>query len=586
LGIVIALFAVTSGLTLAWSSSDETRTPVSATGLVTGVASGSVLSGLIPSERRTEWNPGLNAVGGIPVRTTIFKTLVPSGGDDTSAIQKALDGCPPGQVVHLGDGTFQIQGEGLSITRSNVVLRGNGPGKTFLRKRAGTSYPVVIIGLRWYKYTAPVALAADAHKGDRSFTLVNNPGITAGQLLVIDQKTNPQLTWWSHRSPPGDPSRGWFGEYDRPIGQVVEVKKVSGKTITLTTELHIDFLTSFNAHVVRYSGSPKGPPAATVSYSGLEDLHVANGEGGDGGGNIHLFAAAYSWVKNVESDASLGASVNFDGTFRCVLRDSYLHSTKNPTPGGDGYGVVVNQYAADNLVENNMVWNFNKVMICRTSGGGNVFGYNYMEDGWGAGYPTIPEVGLNASHMTTPFMELFEGNESWNFGTDSVWGNSIYITIFRNHLTGKRRSLPPLALTDVVSRMVAQVGQNHWWYTFMGNVLGYPGMSPAPSRAFAYESRAAQCGTNDPVPMWKLGCDTKPQDPIVAATTIRHGNFDFFTNAVKFEANISQHDLPPSLYLKQKPGFFGSNPWPWVTPETPSSPLATLPARVRFDGRP
>lgn len=540
-------------------------------------------SGLLSPERRTEWNPGLNAVGGLPLSTTVFKTIVPSGGDDTLAIQKALDTCPPGQVVQLGNGTFSIRGDGLSITRSNVVLRGNGPANTRLIKPAGSNMPVIIIGMRWYKYTAPIALAVDAHKGDRSISLASNPGIDRGQLLIIDQTTNTQLTSWSSRSPPGDPSRGWFGEYDRPIGQVVEVKDVSGNTITLTTELHLDFLTSFSAHVVQYSGSTNGPAAPPVSYSGIEDLYVANGEGGDGGGNIHLFAAAYSWVKNVESDASLGASVNFDGTFRCVLRDSYLHSTKDPNPGGNGYGVAVNQYAADNLVENNVVWNFNKVIVCRTTGGGNVFGYNYMEDGWGAGYPTIPEVGLNASHMTTPFMELFEGNQSWNFGADSVWGNSIYITVFRNHLTGKRRSVAPLRLTDDVGRNVASLGQGHRWYNFLGNVLGYQGMSPAPSAAFNYESSSAQCGTNDPVPMWNLGCDATPQDRTVAATAIRHGNFDFFSGAVKFDANISRQDLPPSLYLTQKPAFFGSNPWPWVTPETPSSPLATLPARVRFD---
>jgi hypothetical protein len=49
-----------------------------------------------------------------------------------------------------------------------------------------------------------------------------------------------------------------------------------------------------------------------------EDLRVSGGEGGDGGGNIHLFATAYSWVTNVESDASSGSSVNFDCAFRCV----------------------------------------------------------------------------------------------------------------------------------------------------------------------------------------------------------------------------------------------------------------------------
>lgn len=55
-------------------------------------------TGLLPPERATTWNPGLNAVGGIPHRTAIFKTLSPSGGDDTALINKAIEDCPANQV--------------------------------------------------------------------------------------------------------------------------------------------------------------------------------------------------------------------------------------------------------------------------------------------------------------------------------------------------------------------------------------------------------------------------------------------------------------------------------------------------------
>ena len=70
---------------------------------------------VIPADRRTVWNPGLSAVGGIPHRTTIYRTLSPSGGDDTAAIQTALDGCPANQVVKLNAGTFKITGDGLNF---------------------------------------------------------------------------------------------------------------------------------------------------------------------------------------------------------------------------------------------------------------------------------------------------------------------------------------------------------------------------------------------------------------------------------------------------------------------------------------
>jgi uncharacterized protein (DUF2141 family) len=39
--------------------------------------------------------------------------------------------------------------------------------------------------------------------------------------------------------------------------------------------------------------------------------------------------------------------------------------------------------------------------------------------------------------------------------------------------------------------------------------------------------------------------------------------------------------IPNSLYLTQKPAFFGSNPWPWVDPTTGT--VYTLPAKARYD---
>ncbi len=96
---------------------------------------------VIAPDRLTIWNPGLNAVGGIPSLTTVCKTLSPSGGDDTAAIQSALDSCPASQVVQLNGGTFNITGQGLQMTKSNVVLRGNGPTSTLLVEEARHQLP-------------------------------------------------------------------------------------------------------------------------------------------------------------------------------------------------------------------------------------------------------------------------------------------------------------------------------------------------------------------------------------------------------------------------------------------------------------
>jgi len=371
---------------------------------------------------------------------------------------------------------------------------------------------------------------------------------------------------------------------NRPTGQVLEITSIQGNTLRLTAPLRLPYYVSNQAQVVRFSGDMEnGPAQPTRKWMGLEDIYVSGGGGGQG--NVPFSAASYSWAKNIESANSEGSSVGFTSTFRCVLRDSFVHSTANPNPGGAGYGIDLNYYAADNLVENNISWNFNKVITMRASGGGNVIGYNYFEDGWGEGYPTIPEVGLNASHYATPHHELFEGNECWNIGGDAFWGNSIYNTFFRNHATGRRRSIPPLQLTDVVGRRLIDVPEWHLYYSFIGNVLGSSNMTASPQSGFIYED--APPWNFNPVPMWAIGVQhdagAEGQDAQVVATTIRHGNYDFVTKSTVWDPGIERQDLPASLYLEGKPAFFGARAWPWVAPEANGGTLGVLPARERFD---
>ena len=536
---------------------------------------------LIPADRLTVWNPGIP--GGLPVRNAVCASIDAStygGGaqDATAGIQAALDGCPEGQVVVLSAGTFAIS-RTLQITKG-IVLRGQGPSLTKILIPVGTNANLVTIGTQWFKFTQSTNLAGDAVKGTRTVRLANNPGLAPGEIVLVDQVTNPEITEWSTNSPPGHPSRTWFTRPDRPVGQVMEIESASGNTVTFTTPFHIGFQTAYAAQLSRFSHDDNGPVAHVTKYAGLEDLYVGGGSGGQG--NVWLSNAAYSWIKNVESDYQDGASISIAASFRCIVRDSYVHSTQKPTPGGGGYGFSFSWYSADNLLENNISWNMNKVMVMRASGGGNVIAYNYMEDGWIDSSPVWVEVGLNASHMTTPHYELFEGNESFNFDGDNTWGNSVYITVFRNHLTAKRRSIAPLLLIDAQNPRAIGLMEGHKWYSFVGNVLGAPNQIPAPLNSYTYD--APFPWRDDPVGLWRLGYNPEnwnaPPDVNVTGTVLRQGNYDYATNQVHW-ANGPQQ-LPLSLYLTSKPAFFGSNPWPWVDP-TGTPTLYTLPARARFD---
>jgi len=540
--------------------------------------------GLIPADRMTTWNPGLNSVGGIPNRTTICATVnaftYDNGTTDaTAGIQAAIDACPEGQVVQLSAGDFRINS---AIMISNgITLRGQGRSQTKLKMPVGTNDNTITIGgSQWTSLTQSRNLTANAAKGGYSVALASNPGLTVGEIVLLDQLTNSALTTWGASCPAGSACRSWFTRTNRPIGQVVEIASISGNVITFTAPLHIDFTTASTAQLSRFVDSSNGQIITAAKYAGIENLYVSGG----GNNQIRFNIAAYSWMKGVESDNHMGHSVDIAASFRCEVRDSYIHSAQESVPGGGAYGLAFVNYSSDNLAENNIVRNMNKVMVMEASGGGNVIADNYMEDGWITYNTDWMETGLNASHMTTPHMELFEGNQAFNMDGDNTWGNAIYITALRNHLTGRRRGISPVAtLSDSASRRAVGLMEGHWWYTFVGNVLGYSGQSPSPSSTFAYEDTYPW--DDEPVAMWRLGYNPEDwnavADPKVLSTLIRGGNYDYVTNQVHWD-NVTQQDLPDSLYLTSKPAFFGSYAWPWVDPAG-ATKLYTLPARYCFD---
>jgi hypothetical protein len=569
-------------------------------------------AGIIPADRRTTWNPGLNAVGGIPNRTTIYQTLPPRGGalDDTAVIQRALDTCPRGQVVKLSPGTFNINGSGLHFRRSECTLRGSGTGTVgsgdggtrLIKSDRATnrSYAVLYVG-NAPEFASSINLAADAIKGTNSLTLASSPRIAVGEIVLIDQVTDndPRVWWGPQHNPPGGGSRRWFARQDRSLTQMMEVTAVNANTVTFSTPFHITFKVEYAAQLSRYVNPP-------LHQTGIEDLYVYGGMGGDGHGNISVVFCAYCWVKNVEAHWSIGTSVGFYGTVRSVLRDSYIHETPDPNPGGGGYLVGLNWGASDNLIENNVMWNGNKNIVMRATGGGNVVAYNYMDDAYGSTYPNLPEAGLNAGHYTTPHMELLEGNYSHNYKGDSFWGNSIYITVFRNHLSGLRAARPPMdkykhgayPYMDLQGRTAVDIQAHSDYTNLVGNVLGFRGQSllsynqdgySYAQTEWSYET-VGRFPKNGEVTMWSIGSQQAggwTWVPTTYQTQLREGNWDWVTRSQRWHGiggaagSGTPQAIPDSLYLKGKPAFFGSNPWPWVNPS--NGTVGTLPAKACFE---
>ena len=535
----------------------------------------------LPADRITLWQPGVP--GGIPHYTVVATTLTAAaGGDDRKTIQEALNAAGAaaaadhtGRVVQLAAGTFHLSGE--LYLPGGVVLRGAGPDATRL-VATGIEHPVVVIGATLFPHptAGSTNLAVTGEKGAHRVQVVDPAGFAVGQLVYLDETTDNVRSQWNPKKHPPGAGRNWYCRDDRPVTQILEITAISGAMLTFATPLHLDFRTAQAAQLSRFDVAP-------VWRSGVEDLRVSSGRNG----NIQLNHAAACWVKHVESDESYGSCVSLRQSYRCEIRDSYLHDSYYYNHGGAGYGFDVTFASSDNLIENNISIRFNKVINCRASGGGNVIAYNYMDDGAMNSAPTWVETGLQASHYPTPHFELFEGNYCCNMDADFTEGNAIDITYFRNQASGLRRNTPRF-LHDVGNRRMAGAMKGHYWYNFVGNVLGFAGMQPTPPDGWVYEG--APPWPDTPITVWRIGYWSdgwEIVDAEVGATMIRDGNYDYVTSSVHWHhAPGFAGALPDSLYLARKPAFFGDRVWPWVD-ALGATKVHTLPAKARYDaGRP
>lgn len=563
---------------VATSAADPTRSGT-ATVTVTEAPAGGGGGGasVISADRITDWRPGILAddqlglplgADRLPQRTTVCATLSPG-----ASIQAAIDACPPGQVVQLNPGTYSVSAT-ITLTKG-VVLRGSGyqgapAGTTIVKTGGGTA---IAIGTgrdaTCYGGTA-YALTRDAAKGSTTLSVGSAAANFApGDLALVDVADDSTVR------------QGDCSYYKRVSGrsasQRVEVSAVDAAagTITLTTPLHWTFRTASP-----YLGQVTRAARTTVKWAGVEHLRIQGGSNtgynGQMAGGIDISNAAYCWVKDVQTDGTIGGMhVALTGAYRCVVRDSYLHHSASYGFGADCYGIVLRCGTADNLVENNIVRWMNKPILFNASGGGNVIGYNYADNSWSSP-AAYQEVNID-SHCAFPHMELMEGNYAPHMGASTTHGNAGYLTYFRNYASSV--FAPPAVYGSTATQWqnvaALQFDGGDIGMNAVGNVLGTAGVSTT------YD------GFNiNLVSIFQLGANGAGAADVAATSLYRHGNFDTVNNATTWDPARTDRTLPASLYLEARPGFWpAGTPWPWTGPDL-SPMVGTLPAKARSDGNP
>ncbi|MGO8927555.1 MAG: PKD domain-containing protein [Limisphaerales bacterium] len=548
------------------------------------------VSEIIPSDRQVVWQGNVGIPGGVPNRTTIYTNL--TTGASMSAIQTALNNCPSNQVVYLSAGTYTISG--MLTIPSGVTLRGAGMTNTILNMTGTNSQTAVSFG----NYVSgdngtSHDISSGYTQGSTNIILNNNTGISVGTMLEIDE-TNDTSIPVTIVGGEGDCTWASRNSGTRALGQIVEVTNVNGTTISFQPPLFFTYKSALAPQALSFT--------VGCQWAGLENLTLyANNTGY--AANFRGAGVKYCWVKNVECDFTDGDWGEFYFSFRCEVRDSYFHDGFVHSAGDQDNDLMLCCKTSSCLVENNIFWRGHCSVMLNWGAAGNVIAYNVMTNTYDAS--SFPIGGASstttmmydiAAHGPHPSFNLIEGNVAPQFRPDGIWGSSSHWSVLRNFFSGRnwiggpcnsRTGSTAGAYANQYVRAASIDGESTY-ASMVGNILGCQNTISSNKGVYMIVEPADRQDDNGAYYMYTVGYmtvgTTNAESLDSYNTMLLHGNFDVVTNAQRWDASISDHNIPNSYYLSSKPTWFGALNWPPFDPAggLASASVTNIPAGYRF----
>lgn len=362
------------------------------------------------------------AIPDVPVKAT----LKPSGGDDTAAIQKALDEIKDG-AVFLEAGVFSCSNT-INISKSGVVLRGCGPRQTTINLTGAPHNGITIrhqaTDRKADEFTTKIA---DAYvpSGVLRFNVKDASGLKSGDTIEIRK---PVTAAWVKFMQMDDLTRdGKSQTWLRSGNTLVHERKIaaiSGHTVTVDVPLP----DSFDAKYLNPPGASvvKIRRLTRISQAGIENLRIVAPPQAISHTNRHFTAirmsAADSWLRDLLIEETMNSvAINgrritaqrvvinrnakhvgsskpaeFAPNGTQVLLDRCSSSADNVWYVGTGSGVsgpivLLNcEFTGDGHVESHQRWSTGMLYDnCRVKGGGMDFrnrGAMGSGHGWSMGW--------------------------------------------------------------------------------------------------------------------------------------------------------------------------------------------------------
>lgn len=227
--------------------------------------------------------------GGVPLPdVSVQATVNPSGGDDTAAVQRAVDAVAARPLVDgfrgavlLAPGVFTCRAT-INLSASGIVLRGSGSGPhgTTIRM-VGPKHVAIYIGDRERRRAArgrdagpdTRITAAYVPEGATSFPVESVDGLNVGDTIVI---ARPTTAAWVHAMGMDTLKRDgraqtWLGTARSEQTERV-ITAIAGNTLTVDVPL----ADSYDAAYLGPNGARviKTTPAPRLSRVGVEYLHI------------------------------------------------------------------------------------------------------------------------------------------------------------------------------------------------------------------------------------------------------------------------------------------------------------------------
>jgi hypothetical protein len=578
--------ALTGALLVAGAAAQEAPTPPGA-----ATARRAAIAEIIPEDRLPlpgTWETA-GVEGGIPTTNAVCAdvTQAPYAADKsgqtsaTAAIQRAIDRCPPGQVVRVPAGRYKIDAR-LKIGKS-VVVRGAGRDTVF---EVSADNPVLMQGAApWPPPKNNPAFRTEvsgARRGSRSVTVANPSAIRPGMMILFDEEDDPALVW----------TKSGAGVRARSSLHLVERK--DGSNVTFRPALPID-----------YTRSPRASWFPDVlKNAGIENIRF-DGNGSRPNAFIEIYNAWNVWVSGSEFSQMPSKSIQVAWSGHVELRKNLVRDQSNGGPNSEAINLLADvswSLVVDNICSAGGFPGINLgdggASPNYSGGFGNVVAYNYCVDSYYTDPPTSPNHGIMAADISgnhSPHFQhtLFEGNFAGKFGADGYHGSGSHGVLFRNVFTGRNK------WKSATNRTAIQIDRRNLHYSIVGNTLGEvgaaassefvdrPGWTGSTIFRLGYPDigNGGFAGTFPPTTL--RNGDGGPRDLYVDRTTTPHGTTliegNWTSPRGKQDWSGVPRRLPDSLFLTAKPAWFGSLAWPPVDPAKPVTNDPTIiPAGYRF----